>query len=577
MVVRSLSIKSIVIRSVLIAAAALTAGCSIFGPNLGEYPTVVIDSGRLQGDLVDGVPVFRGIPYAAAPVDELRWRPPQPVKPWKRIYDATEYGPNCAQFDSPSLWFELGKVSEDCLTLNVWSAVQHRDRQAPVMVYIHGGGFSNGSGNIALLNSPAMARKDVLLVTINYRVSAFGFLTHPALAASHPDDPVGNYGLQDVVASLEWVQRNIAAFGGDPERVTIFGESAGANIVNMLMVMPAAEGLFQRAIAQSPSAGLAPMSYPDRRAGFLPPTNKTGEDFVDRLTFKKGKPEGVALAEALRKVDTDDLLEVLTDTDRFIPVVDGRVVPDQVGALYAAGKMHRVPLLIGSNSWEASLGREIGGGFSPEFSSRLMAQKDKERLYPELQGAALDDAIFGDLIIHSGIRYVANQMVRYDRPVYSYYLTYVATDRQRAGQPGAAHTDDIAFVFQTLDTEPDIKNVSFEDSKVSRLMNEYWVRFAKRGDPNNYGLPEWPAYERQNGAILDIGTEIEVREDLFAARMEYHIGRGEQLLEKAMQNPKQTAQAPASSEVAVAAAETDERTATVEPDAETAAGSAEQD
>ncbi len=201
--------------------------------------------------------------------------------------------------------------------------------------------------------------------------------------------------------------------------------------------------------------------------------------------------------------------------------------------------MHRVPMMIGSNSWEGSLGRQIGGGFSPEFSAKLVSAEDKARLYPGLEGEALADEVFGDLIVHSGVRYVANQMIKYDRPVYSYYFSYVATERERNGQPGAAHTDDIAFVFQTLNAEQDLQDISFEDRKVSRLMNDYWVRFARRGDPNNYGLPEWPQYESANGAILEIGDEIEVREGLFAERMEYHIGRGRDLLQKAIEVPEQ--------------------------------------
>jgi para-nitrobenzyl esterase len=531
----SFCIKISVRLCVLVLPALLLTAC-IFGSRMGEYPTVVVETGRLQGEDVNGVPVFKGVPYAAAPVGDLRWRAPQPVKPWKGIFDATEYGPHCAQFESEVLWFDLDKSSEDCLTLNIWSGADQRHEQLPVMVWIHGGGYSNGSGNIPRLNNPAFVGKDILLVTVNYRLGIFGFLTHPALAQSQPDAPIGNYGLQDVVASLEWVQRNIASFGGDPERVTVFGESAGAGIVNTLMVMPAAEGLFQRAISASASVGLAPDAYPDRTAGFLPPANKAGIDYVKRLTFEQNQgldPESASpeLAKALRDMPAEDLLSVWVETDRFTPVVDGVLLPDQVGVLAAAGKLHKIPYLNGGNSWEASLGREIGGGFSPEFAGKLVSADDKARLYPGLEGAALDDEIFGDLIVLSGSRYFANQMVAQGLPVYSYYLTYVA-DARRGDQPGAAHTDDIAFVMQSLDSESDLEYISVRDRQISSLMRTYWVQFAKKGNPNHNELPEWPVYADSNGPILEIGDKIIVRQELLNDRMQFHINRGVELLER---------------------------------------------
>jgi para-nitrobenzyl esterase len=523
--------------SLIFVAATVLPGCSIFGPGVGKYPTVKIESGSLQGALSDGVPAFKGIPYAAAPIGDLRWRPPQPVKPWRKLRDATEYAPHCAQYESDVLWFDLDESSEDCLTLNVWTAGENHFEKRPVVVWIHGGGYSNGSGNIARLNSAKKSSSGVVLVTINYRLGIFGFMTHPAIAASNPADPVGNYGLQDVVASLEWVQKNISAFGGDPENVTIFGESAGAGIVNTLLVIPAAEGLFHKAISQSASVGLAPDPYSDRRAGFLPPSNKAGEDFVKRLNPKQlgsADPESAdpELAKALRRMRSKDLLAVFSDTDRYTPIVDGKFLPDQVAVLTAAGKMHKVPYLTGGNNWEASLGREIGGGFSPEFAGKLVPAADKERLYPGLEGEALDDQIFGDLIVLSGSRYMANQMVAQGMPVYSYYFTYVA-DARRATQPGAAHTDDIAFVLQTLDNEEDLEDaVTVRDRRISELMSSYWVQFAKTGNPNREDLPEWPAYAGDNGPILEIGDEIVVHDQLLEERMDFHIARGLDLMER---------------------------------------------
>jgi len=464
-------------------------------------------------------------------VGELRWVPPQPAAGWNGVRSATNYAPHCAQIDPGILWFELDQISEDCLTLNVWSPAAEPDAKLPVMVWIHGGGYSNGSGNIARLNSPAFARQGVVLVTVNYRLSVFGFLNHPALAASDPNRLTGNYGLLDVVAGLEWVQRNIAAFGGDPDNVTIFGESAGAGLVNTLLVMPASKGLFHRAISESASVGLAPDPYPAKRAGFLPPANKVGVNYAKKLGIADYQSDSPEVAAELRALSMEQLLAVLAMEDRYTPVVDSTTLPDQVGALTAAGKQHPVPYLTGGNSWEASLGRQIGGGFSPEFAARLVAQADKDRLYPGLSGDALADQIFGDLIVLSGSRYTANQMLKVGAPVYSYYLTYIAAAR-RGTQPGAAHTDDIAFVMQTLDNEADLDVVTDKDREISELMSAYWVQFAKTGNPNRAGIPEWPAYTSSRGPILEIGDAIVVRENLLQDRMEFHIARGSDLMEK---------------------------------------------
>jgi para-nitrobenzyl esterase len=515
---------------IILSGAMLSGGCASSTWN-STSPKVAIDTGELRGSVIEGVNSFKGIPYAAPPVGELRWVAPQLPASWDGVRSATDYAPHCAQTDPGILWFELDDFSEDCLTLNVWSPAVEQNAKLPVMVWIHGGGYSNGSGNIARLNSPAFAKQGVLLVTLNYRLSVFGFLNHLALAASNPDMPTGNYGLLDVVAGLEWVQRNIAAFGGDPDNVTIFGESAGAGLVNTLLVLPASEGLFHRAISESASVGLAPDPYLAKRAGFLPPANKLGANYVKKLGIADYKSAAPEVATAMRAMSTEQLLAVLEMADRYTPVVDGVTLPDQVGALTAAGKQHQVPYITGGNNWEASLGREIGGGFSPEFAAKLVPQADKERFYPGLSGAVLADQIFGDLIVLSGSRYTANQMVKIGVPVYSYYLTYVASAR-RDSQPGAAHTDDIAFVLQTLDNEADLDFVTDRDREVSELMSAYWVQFAKTGNPNREGLPEWPAYEVGESLILEIGETVTVQKQLLQERMDFHMARGSDFLEK---------------------------------------------
>lgn len=483
-------------------------------------PVVTVDTGQLRGARIDDVLTFRGIPYAAAPVGARRWRPPQPPAPWAGVRPAGDYGPTCAQPQSAILPIDPATTSEDCLTLNVWTPATRPPAKLPVMVWIHGGGFSQGSGNFPQTNGTTLPSQGVVVVTINYRLAMFGFLAHPDLA--RPGDPVGNFGLLDVVAALQWVQRNITAFGGDPARVTILGESAGADAVNYLMVMPVAQGLFQQAISQSSSVGMAPAPRLGQRAGFNPPAEAVANAFITKL----GLPANAQLATALRNLPAADLLAAMGERDRFSPVVDGGTLPDQVGLLFAAGRQHKVPYLTGGNSWEASLGRMIGGGFSPAIAARLVPDADKARLYPGLSGEALDDAVFGDLVILSHSRYLSNRMREQGMPVYVYYFSYVAEGR-RARQPGAAHADDIAFVMGTLGEEADLDSVTARDREVSRLMTRYWVRFAQTGNPNGPGLPAWPAWDPVPARVLEIGDEVAVRDGFLAVRMDYHLQRGQ--------------------------------------------------
>lgn len=517
------SIKRKIYQSLFIVLIVSITGCA----QPDTSPTVAIESGELKGAIVEDVAVFKGIPFAAPPVGEWRWRPPQPVAAWTGVRSAENYGPFCAQPRSALLWFELDVISEDCLNLNVWTPELDESQRLPVMVWIHGGGYSQGTGNIPRLNSPRLTKEGVVLVTINYRLAFFGFLVHPALKASHPNEVNGNYGLMDTIAALEWVRRNIAAFGGDPDNVTIFGESAGAGVVNTLMVTPNAAGLFHRAISQSSSVGLAIDPYPDRRAGFQQPAEKAGKALIENL----GLTDNEDIAAALRGLSTEDLLAAMGERDRFTPVVDGVLLPEQPGLAYASGKQHKVPYMTGGVSWEASLGRSIGGGFSPEMSAKLVPQADKDRLYPGLTGVELEDMIFGDLVVLAGARHVAKRMHAVGTPIYSYFFSYLA-DARRGKQPGVAHQDDIAFVLQTLDTEKDLDPITARDWEKSELISAYWVQFARTGNPNRDGLPEWPAFDPDTAPILEIGDETIVRENFISDRLDFHIKRALDMLAK---------------------------------------------
>ena len=494
----------------------------------GTDPVVAIDTGRLRGVVADGVTSFRGIPYAASTGGANRWRPPRPAESWDGVRNADRYSPFCPQFDSEMLWFELGEMSEDCLALNVWTPHLEPVEPMPVMVWIHGGGYVNGSGNVARLNSPALAQDGVVLVTINYRLTLFGFFAHPVLSDQQNGEPLANYGLMDIVAALEWVQRNIASFGGDPDNVTIFGESAGGALVNYLMVMPPADGLFHRAISQSASVGLAPDAKIRDRSGFQVPGEKLGRNIVKRAGFQDSEDP---IAQ-LRALSTEQLVGLLTPRDRFTPVIEGDWIPDHVGVLFAAGKQHDVPYMTGGVSWEASLGRQIGGPFSPEFMAKLVPDEDKARLYPGLSGDVLEDAVFGDLIIHSQARYLGDQMANVPSPVYQYYFSYLA-DERRDEQPGVAHADEIAFVMQTLHADLDAPTA--RDREVSELASAYWVQFARTGDPNRDGLPEWPAYSAKHPYVLEIGDQTVLHDAHLPQRMAYHQRRGIANLEKARQ------------------------------------------
>jgi para-nitrobenzyl esterase len=512
----------------LLCVTVVLAACASPSSSSINNLQVDVETGRLQGAMVDDVAAFKGIPYAAPPVGELRWRPPQPAASWNGVRSATDYGPYCAQPVSEVLGFKLGAFSEDCLILNVWTPDLSPAEKLPVMVWIHGGGYSQGSGNVSRLNSPTLTKEGVVLVTMNYRLAQFGFMAHPAIIASNPEDPQGNYGVLDTIALLEWVQRNISAFGGDPDNVTIFGESAGAGLVNTLMIAPRAKNLFHRAISQSSSVGLALNQQVDRRMGFRPAGLKAGEAYVKNL--KLGETDD--LAATLRSLTTEELLAGLGYRDRFTPLVDHDVIPGQPASLYAAGKHHSVPYITGGVSWEASLGRAIGGGFSPASAAMLVPAEDKLRLYSGLEGEELEDAIFGDLLALSSSRYLAENVSLNNKNVYRFLFSYLAEDR-RARQPGVAHTDDIAFVMQTLDKEADLEIITDRDWEVSQLISAYWVQFAKTGNPNREGLPEWPAFQPESPRTLEIGDEVIVHEDFLGDRMAYHVQRGVEMVRDA--------------------------------------------
>ena len=453
-------------RTAVIGTAILAA---LGAGRVAAPPRATIDTGIIEGLDTAGVMVFRGIPYAAPPVGDLRWRPPQPPTHWTGARPASQLGHNCVQHQpygdiDP---FAAG-VSEDCLYLNVWTnSLDTRASRRPVLVWIHGGGFWAGFGGEERHNGAPLAKKGAVVVTLNYRLGAFGFLAHPALAAESPHHAAGNYGLLDQIAALQWVKRNIVRFGGDPSRVTIFGESAGGFSVGSLIASPLAKGLFQRAILESGTGiGSGVASRDDARAVAL--------RFADSLRVYGVGPDAIA---HLRALSPDTVLAASLhlgppDAPAFYPVVDGWVLPHAVDSALASGAASLVPVIAGTNRDEGD----------------------------EWMGAPT--RTFARLVSARGV------------PTYVYMFSRVGDDSANRAR-GAYHSAEITFVFgRPHPLQPSAGSTPY-DSTVAEAMSDYWVAFATSGDPNGPPTagkwPRWPRYNPTTDALLEIGPEIAPR------------------------------------------------------------------
>jgi para-nitrobenzyl esterase len=472
-VIRLLQLSSVWTASVAVAIGARLLLPPVFAP---DPPRVTIDAGVLEGsvDSASGVLLFQGIPYAAPPVGDRRWRAPRDVASWKGIRRADRLGPNCMQtkvYDDIDP-FAAG-VSEDCLNLNVWTTRRGGGEARPVMVWIHGGGFTAGFGGEERHNGAVLAKKGVVVVTLNYRLGSLGFLSHPALAEK-PDGPAGNYGLLDQIAALRWVKRNIARFGGDPNRVTIFGESAGASSVAALIASPLAKGLFHRAILQS-GTGIGASHQPRR----------ISRDESMRLAAKLGvTATGSEAAATLRAASADSILAAsrVVQPNGDIgwlarrPSIDGFVLPNTVDSLLARGGGNMVPVIVGSNKDEGDA----------QFGAPARA--------------------FARLLTNRGAR------------VYRYHFSRVGDD-SASRRRGAYHSADITFAFGR--SRPILANAgrTAYDSTLAEAMSDYWVSFATTGDPNGgrarqQGRPTWPVYDPATDTYLELGPEIAAGRDL---------------------------------------------------------------
>ena len=489
---------------------------------------VKVDTGRVKGTVNNDVAAFKGIPFAAPPVGALRWQAPRPAPPWKGVREAVEFGPRCMQGNIYNdMVFRDKGPSEDCLYLNVWTPATSAKARLPVMLWIYGGGFAAGAASEPRQDGENLAKKGVVVVSMNYRLNVFGFFAHAELAKESGHDSAGNYGLLDQVAALEWVHKNISGFGGDPAKVTIFGESAGSFSVSALMASPLAQGLFHRAIGESGAffgsvLDLKPLSQSEEADA------KFAESIgAHSLAELRAKPAAELLDAAVKQ-----------KAIRFAPNIDGYFLPQSVREIFASGKQSHVPLLAGWNRDEGSYRGifEKDEPTAPNFvayAHKHFSDKAGEflKLYPADSGEqakrSAQDLAGDQFIAFSTWKWIEMQGATGNSTLYRYEFDDAppapanaeATGGEAAPR-GAYHSAEIEFVFGALAS----KNLPWrpEDKALSDLMSSYWANFAKNGDPNGAGLPQWPAYNSQaNYPVMHLDASSHAAPDDRRGRYEF--------------------------------------------------------
>jgi len=511
--------------------ATLLCITALSAANSGLETLVKIDSGLVSGSGT-AVRSYKGIPFAAPPVGNLRWKPPQPAKPWNGVRVAKTFPAMC-----PQVQLLPGPQSEDCLGLNVWTSAHSASEKLPVMVWIHGGGFVIGASSQSAYDGEPLAAQGVVVVSLNYRLGIFGFLAHPELSKESPQGVSGNYGLLDMVAGLEWVKRNIGAFGGDPNNVTIFGESAGGTAVCLLMVVPQAQGLFHKVIAESAWGMYNPISHLKESWYGRIPMEKFGEN-SGPLSALRAK----SMADIVKMVGPPDMAgDKAARGEDYVPVVDGVVLPDDPARLFSTGKFAHVALIAGTNADEGTL---LGGppvhnlAQLRTFANKTFGAQTDGLLavYPATTDAAAYDAAAhaeGDYEFLAGTRSVLRVVSKGRNKVFQYQFTRVNGVGRRL-KWGCFHASEVSYVFGTLpdsvygttatmlgDFSVDADTYTDVDARLAKAMGSAWVRFAKTGDPNGPGLASWPAFKEGSESYLEFGDSIAAKTALHKKQLDF--------------------------------------------------------
>ena len=503
-----------------LAGLAMAMGVGIAAVSQSRAPVVKIDSGELQGAVADGVVSFKGIPFAAPPVGELRWRPPQPVAKWTDVRQATDFGADCMQgrFGPPPAAAPGAPPpripSEDCLYLNVWRPEDPGARNLPVMVWIYGGGFTGGSSASPNTSGVGFAKQGVVLVAMNYRVGRFGFFAFPALSSERPDETKGNYAYMDQIAALQWVKRNIGAFGGNANNVTIFGFSAGGVSVHSMLASPQARGLFHKAIVESGGSRDSVLTARPMRADGVDPNYPVSAETIGTQFARSMGIEGTdqaALAK-LRGLSADQVLRGApaqpgTNAPSYetTPILDGKLITETAETAYKARHQPKMPLMLGSNSADTA-GNRVRARTKEEFFARYGQWSAEAKAAYDPDGttelATMVSRANDDFGQAEPARFAANAFAANGSPVYLYRFSYVQTSMREQMRTGAPHGGEIGYVFGTLSGGRS-GTLTAEELAVSRMVQSYWVNFAKSGDPNGTSLPTWPRHVAGKDQIFD--------------------------------------------------------------------------
>lgn len=501
-------------------AVSLTLTLTAWAVYAQGRPIVQTTLGQVQGVAGDGVSVFKGIPFAAPPVGDLRWRPAQPASSWSGARDASDFGNVCPQALRPGYNKDplaTRQMNEDCLHLNVWTPDASPTKPQAVMVWMLPGGFTVGDSGMPVYNGRALAEQGVVVVTFNYRLGYQGQFAHPVLGKLEPENAIGNYYLSDQVAALTWVRDNIARFGGDPNNVTIFGMSAGGVSVNYLMGLPAAKGLFQKAISQSSNIRPYRPKHISEDRHMSPSLETVGVTMAEAMGIE-GSDEEVLMA--LRNVSWQDVLAYQNKTafGSLNPAADGVYLPEGLGPVFSEGRQHPVPYLTGATSWEGSLLMRLDDA-DLMLNALQISREDVRDLYGDVDDRTILNNLEFDTFFGSQ-RWLARQHAKANLPTYLYRFDYVYA-AERGTIPGARHGEETPYVFKTLGHRVPV-DISSEDWDMSDLVSAYWVNFAKTSNPNGTGQPDWPRHTTARDVLLDFGDGgVTAKDDLERERMTF--------------------------------------------------------